>query len=56
VLRYLGVTVPEDEFYVFGDNSGNSLDSRYWGGVEIERLKGRAFLRYWPLDKISLLR
>lgn len=48
-MAYLGRRVPEDQFYVFGDNSGNSSDSRYWGGVEVDRVRGRAFFRYWPL-------
>jgi signal peptidase I len=55
-LAYLGTQVPEGQFYVFGDNSGNSEDSRYWGGVEIDRLRGRAFFRYWPLRHVSFLR
>lgn len=54
-LPFLGTRVPDGQFYVFGDNSGNSADSRYWGGVEIDRLRGRAFFRYWPLRHVSFL-
>jgi signal peptidase I len=54
-LPFLGTTVPPGQFYVFGDNSGNSADSRYWGGVPIDRLRGRAFFRYWPLWHIGFL-
>jgi signal peptidase I len=54
-LEYLGSTVPDDSFYVFGDNSGNSWDSRYWGGIPVDRIRGRAFFRYWPLKHVSFL-
>lgn len=54
-LPFLGTTVPEGQFYVFGDNSGNSADSRFWGGVENDRVRGRAFFRYWPLRHIGFL-
>lgn len=53
---YTSETVPENEIYVFGDNSKNSLDSRYWGGVPFDNLKGKAFLRYWPPRKFKFLR
>ena len=49
------IKVPDDNIYVFGDNTHSSLDSRYWGGVELNRLKGRAFLRYWPHNQIKFL-
>lgn len=49
------VEVPEDSIYVLGDNTRSSLDSRYWGAVPLSHLKGEAFLRYWPLDKIKLI-
>jgi signal peptidase I len=47
--------VPEGHIFVLGDNSKSSLDSRAWGFVPIENLKGRAFFRYVPLKKISFL-
>lgn len=48
--------VPPGQVFMFGDNSDNSLDSRYWGGVPIENLRGKAFFRYWPLPKVSFLK
>lgn len=53
---YSSETVPENEIYVFGDNSKNSLDSRYWGGVPLNNLKGKAFLRYYPFSKFKFLK
>ena len=44
------------QFYVLGDNRVVSMDSRSFGPVEGDRVIGRAFLRFWPLNKISLLR
>ncbi len=50
------VRVPEDGMYVLGDNTHSSLDSRYWGCVPLENVKGRAFMRYWPLRKLKFIR
>jgi len=47
--------VPEGEIYVFGDNSAHSLDSRWWGGVPLENVKGKAFLRWWPPNRFGLI-
>ncbi len=49
------IDVPPDQVYVFGDNTDSSLDSRYWGGVPLTHVKGRAFLRYWPLMQMKFL-
>ena len=49
-------TVPEDSYFVLGDNSQNSDDSRFWGYVPRKNILGRAFIIYWPLTHISILR
>ncbi len=47
--------VLENTCFVLGDNSMNSKDSRYWGFVPYENLKGKAFLIYWPPRRIQRL-
>lgn len=48
-------TIPEGNYFVMGDNRGNSSDSRDWGFLNKNLIIGQAFLRYWPLDKIMLI-
>ena len=43
------VTLPNDCFFVMGDNSPNSEDSRKWGFVDRDHLVGKAFLVFWPI-------
>ncbi len=46
-------TVPEDHIFVLGDNRDNSYDSRYWGFVPLDYVKGRGLLTYWSYDAES---
>jgi signal peptidase I len=47
------ITVPPDDYYLLGDNRGESDDSRYWGPVPRDWIIGKAFLAYWPPDRIG---
>ena len=46
----------DDEFFMMGDNRGNSQDSRYWGVLKKDRFIGRAVFIFWPLDRIRTLK
>jgi signal peptidase I len=46
----LKTVVPEDQYFVLGDNRNNSQDSRFWGFVDREKIKGLAFIKYWSWD------
>lgn len=50
------ITVPKDSYYVLGDNSGSSRDSRYWGFVPKKYMIGKAFFRYWPPRAIGKIK
>ncbi len=50
------INVPPDGFYVLGDNSASSRDSRYWGFVPQKNVIGKAFFIYWPPTRIRVLK
>lgn len=49
------VTVPEGQYFMMGDNRGDSRDSRFFGPIAEETIVGRAFFRVWPLGDVSTL-
>lgn len=49
------LTVPEDSYFVLGDNRNQSDDSRNWGAVPRDHVIGKVWVAYWPLANIAAL-
>ena len=47
------ITIPKGEYYMMGDNRGESADSREWGPVPETWFIGKAFFTYWPPNRIG---
>lgn len=55
-LKNQTITVPKDAYFVLGDNSGHSSDSRYWGFIPTHMVHGKVLFVYWPLNKARIVK
>jgi signal peptidase I len=48
------VEVPDGRYFMMGDNRNDSKDSRSWGSIQRDQIIGRAFVTYWPLNRLDV--
>ena len=47
------IVLGENEYFLLSDDRSNTNDSRSWGAVSADRIRGRALIRYWPLTRFG---
>ncbi|MDR0486383.1 MAG: signal peptidase I, partial [Elusimicrobiota bacterium] len=48
------VTVPQGHYLMLGDNRDYSFDGRFFGPMPEGNIRGKALVRYWPLNRIKI--
>ena len=58
VFKECDLTVPENTYFLLGDNRNNSNDARFWPNqfISINDIEAKAYFIYWPLNKIGLIK
>jgi len=50
------IKLKDNYFLALGDNTNGSYDSRMWGFVKEDRIRGKAFVRFWPINRAGILK
>ena len=54
--NYADIIVPQGYVFVMGDNRPHSTDSRSFGCIPIDKIESRVAFRFWPLNKIGVIK
>lgn len=57
-FRSVDVTIPDDCYFLLGDNRNNSEDARFWPNqfINIKDIEAKAYIIYWPLNRFGLIK
>ena len=57
-FKAVDITIPDNTYYLLGDNRNNSEDARFWKDPFINKkdIEAKAYIIYWPLNLIGLIK
>jgi signal peptidase I len=54
--NFAPITVPDGTIFAMGDNRDQSYDSRFWGFLPENKLRGQAVIVYWPINRMKVIK